>query len=183
MKKSQSYYFVALLPPKDIQEYANGVKQHFADKYDSSHAQKSPPHITLRAPFEWINADEATLENKLKEFASQREPIPITLHNFAAFAPRVIYIDVLKSPELMTLQAELMNYLESNLGIIDKVGKSRGYVPHMTVAFKDLIKQNFKAAWAEFEKREVHFEFTADCLTLLQHDGAKWNVKREFAFV
>ncbi len=183
MDKSKSYYFIALLPPQDIQNYANEVKQYFADKYNSRHAQKSPPHITLQPPFQWSNTDELILESKLKEFASGRETILITLRNFAAFSPHVIYIDVVKSPQLMTLQAELMVYVESNLGIIDKAGKSREFAPHMTVAFKDLTKQNFKAAWSEFEKREVHFEFTADNLTLLQHDGTKWNIKREFALI
>ncbi|MBW4510943.1 MAG: 2'-5' RNA ligase family protein [Scytonematopsis contorta HA4267-MV1] len=183
MDKSKSYYFIALLPPKDIQNYANEVKQYFADKYNSRHAQKSPPHITLQPPFQWSNADELILESKLREFASVREAIPITLLNFAAFSPHVIYIDVVKFPQLMTLQAELMVYVESNLGIIDKAGKSREFAPHMTVAFKDLTKQNFKAAWSEFEKREIHFEFTAENLTLLQHDGTKWDIKSEFPFI
>jgi 2'-5' RNA ligase len=50
----------------------------------------------------------------------------------------------------------------------------------MTVAFKDLTRQNFKAAWPEFEQRELQFEFAADNITLLQHDGKRWNVKSEF---
>jgi 2'-5' RNA ligase len=181
--KSKSHYFIALLPPQDIQNYANELKQYFADKYNSRHAQKSPPHITIQPPFQWSNADGLILETKLREFANKTKALPITLLNFAAFSPHVIYIDVVKSPELMALQVELMDYVEENLGIIDKVVKSREFHPHMTVAFKDLTKPNFKAAWPEFEKREVHFEFTAENLTLLQHDGTKWNIKNEFALI
>lgn len=75
-----------------------------------------------------------------------------------------------------------MAYLEAHLGIVDKVSQTRPFAPHMTVAFKDLSKQNFKAAWSEFEKRELQFEFTADHLTLLLHDGKRWNIKSEFPF-
>ncbi|ARV59449.1 2'-5' RNA ligase [Nostocales cyanobacterium HT-58-2] len=180
MPKSQRLFFIALLPPQEIQDYANQVKQYFADKYASRHAQKSPPHITVQPPFEWADADVPALEKCLADFASLREPVPITLSGFSAFAPRVIYINVVRSSQLLALHADLMAYLEGSLGIVDKVGKTRSFAPHMTVAFKDLTRQNFKAAWPEFEKRELLFEFTASDLTLLLHDGQRWNIKTNF---
>ncbi|MEH1906781.1 2'-5' RNA ligase family protein [Nostoc sp.] len=178
-----SRFFVALLPPQDIQDYANDIKQHFVDRYASSGALKSPPHITLQPPFEWADADLPQLEASLKEFASGQQPVAITLRGFHAFAPRVIYINVAISQELLTLQADLMAYTESKLGIVDQVSKTRPFAPHITVAFRDLTKQNFKAAWPEFEKRQLHFEFTTDKLTLLLHDGNRWNIQSEFGFL
>ncbi|MBD2530103.1 2'-5' RNA ligase family protein [Nostoc flagelliforme FACHB-838] len=177
-----SRFFVALLPPQDIQDYANQIKQYFADHYASSKALKSPPHITLQPPFEWENTNLPLLETSLEEFASRQQPVFITLRGFDAFAPRVIHINVVRSQELLTLQADLMTYIESNLGVVDKVSKTRPFAPHITVAFGDLKKQNFKAAWPEFEKRQLHFEFSANKLTLLLHDGKRWNIKREFDF-
>ena len=176
-------FFVSLLPPQDIQDYANQIKQYFADNYASRHAQKSPPHITLQPPFEWANDQVSRLEASLREFASQQKSLQVTLSGFSAFAPRVIYIDVVRSQELLQLQAALMAHMETDLGIVDEVGKKRPFAPHMTVAFRDLTKQNFKAAWPEFENRELHFEFAADKLTLLIHDGKRWNIKSEFAFL
>ncbi|MBD2337145.1 2'-5' RNA ligase family protein [Calothrix sp. FACHB-156] len=176
-------FFIALLPPQDIQDYANQVKQYFADNYASRHAQKSPPHITLQPPFKWPNSDLSRLEASVAELAMRKQPVPITLSGFAAFAPRVIYINVLKTPELLNLQADLMAYVEATLGIVDKVGKTHPFTPHMTVAFRDLTRQNFKAAWPEFESRQLHFEFIADKLTLLMHDGRRWNIKSEFALL
>ncbi|MEA5593359.1 2'-5' RNA ligase family protein [Rivularia sp. UHCC 0363] len=178
-----SLYFIALLPPQPIQDYANEVKQYFADNYDSKHAQKSPPHITLQPPFEWDTAKLTDLEECLHKFVTGRDSIPVTLNGYAAFIPRVIYIDVVKTPELLNLQADLIMYLETNLGIVDKVGKSRGFTPHMTVAFKDLKRENFKAAWVEFENRELHFEFNAKKLTLLKHENKRWNITQELEFV
>ncbi|MBH8577531.1 2'-5' RNA ligase family protein [Nostocaceae cyanobacterium CENA369] len=178
-----SRFFIALLPPQDIQEYANQIKQYFAENYASRHAQKSPPHVTLQPPFEWVDNNVSVLEASLSEFASKQKSLPMTLSGFAAFPPRVIYIDVVKTPELLSLQADLMNHLEASLGIVDEVGKKRPFAPHMTVAFRDLTRQNFKAAWPEFENRQLYFEFTADKLTLLIHDGRRWNIKSEFAFL
>ncbi|GAB1544348.1 2'-5' RNA ligase family protein [Scytonema sp. NUACC21] len=175
-------YFIALLPPQEIQDYANQIKQYFADNYASCHAQKSPPHITLQPPFEWADDNLPLLEQCLRDFAVNRDSVPITLSGYGAFIPRVIYIDVVRSHELLSLHADVMAYMESQLGIVDKVGKTRPFAPHMTVAFKDLTKQNFRSAWSEFQNRQLHFEFTASCLTLLVHDGRRWNVKNEFSF-
>lgn len=180
MDKSSSLYFVALLPPQEIQDYANEVKQYFSDRYNSRHAQKSPPHITLQAPFEWNREAVEVLEQSLSNFASTHPSIPITLSGFSAFPPRVIYINVMRTPELLSLQADLMNYMMQQLGIVDPISKQRPFAPHMTVAFKDLTKPNFKAAWPEFQDKSVQFEFTAKQLTLLLHDGGRWNIKSEF---
>ncbi len=177
-----SRFFIALLPPQHIQDYANQVKQHFADNYASRGSQKSPPHITLQPPFEWANGNIGQLEECLADFPKGRKFVPITLKGFAAFPPRVIYINVLKTPELIALQADLMTHVEKNLGISDPVSKTRPFAPHLTVAFRDLTKQNFKAAWVEFEHRQVDFEFVADRISLLLHDGKRWNVKTEFEF-
>ncbi len=178
-----SLYFIALLPPQKIQDYANEVKQYFADKYDSKHAQKSPPHITLQPPFEWDSDKLTNLEVCLDNFANAQDSIPIILDGYNAFVPHVIYIDVIQTPELMNLQTYLMAYLENHLGIVDKIGKIRSFTPHMTVAFKDLKRSKFKAAWMEFENQELHFEFNAGKLTLLKHENKKWNITKEFEFV
>jgi 2'-5' RNA ligase len=177
-----SRFFIALLPPQHIQDYVNEVKQHFANNYASSGAQKSPPHITLQPPFEWSDDNVTLLEEFLRQFALGRESVPVTLRGFSAFAPRVIYIGVVSSPKLTALQTDLMENVENNLGIVDPVSQTRAFSPHMTVAFRDLTKQNFQTAWQEFEKRQLDFDFTAENLTLLRHDGQRWNVKIEFPF-
>lgn len=173
-------FFIALLPPQAIQDYANQVKQIFADRYDSRAAFKSPPHITLQAPFEWLADEMEILARSLSEFALQQAPVPITLFGFGAFVPRVIFINVVKTPELLALQAALMTDVEAKLGIVDPIGKSRPFAPHLTVGFRDLTKPNFRLAWTEFQHQPVQFEFTADHLTLLIHDGQRWTVCNQF---
>jgi 2'-5' RNA ligase len=175
-------FFIALLPPPDIQVQVNAIKQHFSDRYDSRAALKSPPHITLQPPFKWLSANLPALKQCLSTFANHREPVPVQLSGFAAFPPRVIYINVLKTQELLMLQTDLMGYLETVLEIVDPVS-TRSFSPHMTVAFRDLTRQNFKAAWTEFQQQALQFEFRANYLTLLLHDGKRWNVSNEFPFL
>jgi 2'-5' RNA ligase len=49
---------------------------------------------------------------------------------------RVIYINVVKTPELLALQKDLMACVEASLGIVHQVSKTRPFAPHMTVAFR-----------------------------------------------
>ena len=182
MDNSKRRFFIALLPPQDIQGYATEIKEYFAQNYNSRHALKSPPHITLQPPFEWHLDNVPVLEQTLSTFAESQTPLPIILRGFGAFVPRVIYINVIKTPELMSLQGYLMAHLEESVGIVDPVSKTRPFAPHMTVAFKDLTRQKFRAAWPEFQRRELEFKFAVSQLTLLIHDGKQWNVSRNFDF-
>lgn len=172
--------FVALLPPPAVQEVANQVKQYFSDRYASHAAQKSPPHITLQPPFQWPWEQVASLEQSLADFAQQQLALPVTLEGYGAFPPRVIYIHVHATPELRAMQAALQTHLAPILGQIEPTEQSRPFVPHMTVAFRDLTKPNFRQAWAEFADRSLHVEFVVAHLTLLLHDGQCWTVYREF---
>jgi 2'-5' RNA ligase len=175
-------FFIALLPPPSIQDYATEIKNHFAQHYGSRHALKSPPHITLQPPFKWIPEQIETVQRSLQSFSVSQAPIPITLEGFSAFPPRVIYINVQKTESLLALHHSLIVHLEATLNLADAREKSRSYAPHMTVAFRDLTKQNFKLAWQEFRQRSLSFQFSASQLTLLMHDGQQWNVHSEFPF-
>lgn len=175
-------YFIGLLPPPGLQDQVNSVKQDFADRFASRKAQNSPPHITLFPPFVWPPEQETALESVLAAFAQSWASPSIHLDGFGAFVPRVIYVRVINSPELHRLQQALMVRLEKALGLVDLKTKHRPFKPHMTVAFRDLTKQNFHAGWAEYQHKPFSDEFIASDLTLLLHNGRFWEVQSEFAF-
>ena len=178
----KTLFFIALLPPPPISEYATGIKHYLAERYHSRHALKSPPHITLQPPFKWESERLDELQRSLSSFAQSYHSISITLHGFSAFPPRVIYINVNRTQPLLTLHGALIEHLEATIGLIDPKEKSRPYAPHMTVAFRDLTKQNFKLAWDEFKQASLLFEFAASSLALLVHTGQRWEVHQEFPF-
>ncbi|CCI38687.1 2'-5' RNA ligase family protein [Microcystis aeruginosa] len=176
-----SLFFIALLPPPEVQEIATKIKLEFAEIYNSRAALKSPPHVTLQPPFRWNLEQLPDLERCLEEFAGLHAPIPLILQNFAAFKPRVIYINVQKTPELLTLQKRLLQQLESSLNISDNASKSRAFSPHLTVGFRDLTKDNFWKAWSKYADQELFFEVIIDEITLLIHNGKHWEIYRQFS--
>lgn len=173
-------FFVALLPPAEIQAQATAIKEYFRDRYNSKAALRSPPHVTLQPPFEWPMDDLAQVKTCLKAFAARSPQLVMTLSGFAAFAPRVIYIDVQRTPDLLALQTSLSQCVETELGIVDPKSKHRPFKPHLTVAFRDLKPASFRQAWPEFEHRPFEASFEVHHLTLLLHNGQCWTVYEEY---
>ena len=176
---NQSRFFIALIPPAEIQNYASRVIQELGDRY-KTRTSPSPPHITLQAPFLWPMNQLSQLEACLSQFALHQPALTLKLSGFGQFAPRVLYIDVLKTPELLTLQTDLRTHLESHLGLVDAAAQHRPFVPHMTVASRKLTPATFAQAWADLQSRQVDFEFVGDRLTLLLHNGQCWQVRSQF---
>jgi 2'-5' RNA ligase len=175
-------YFIALLPPDPIQVEVTAIKEYCKATHNTQAALRSPPHITLQAPFEWPLEAVADLKQCLAEFVRGRSSFPLSLSGFDAFPPRVIFIAVDPSASLLALQKELSHHLERQLQIVDPKARTRSFHPHMTVAFRDLKPKQFKRAWPEFQERSIRFEFIAEALTLLIHTGKEWIVESHFAF-
>lgn len=183
MQNASRLYFIALLPPWELQQEVTQIKQHFAENYGSCAALKSPPHVTLQPPFSRSPEDVSRLKACLSEFALGHPPVAMSLSGFAAFPPRVIYVNVVKTPELMAVQAKLAADLEAKLGLVDDRHAGRPFSPHMTVAFRDLKREAFKRAWQQFRDRAFDAQFTVNYLTLLQHNGRQWEIDTEFPFI
>ena len=177
----QQRLFLALLPPADLQEQVTAIKQQFAEQFASRAALRSPPHITLVPPFEWPTAELAALAGSLEEFAKEQAPVAVELHGFGAFAPRVIYIHVEPSSELQQLQTRAQQHMSLLLRQQATTPPPRPFVPHITVAFRDLRPAQFRAAWPLFQNRPFQGSFLASALTLLVHDGKRWQVFAEFS--
>ncbi len=179
MDSSTQRFFVALVPPEPLQVSVNEIKQEFSDRYGSRKAFHSPPHITMQPPFEWESQRIALVQDALAEFGATHLPVPVLLRGFGAFPPKVIYVHVVKTPELMALQPALVAHLQAILHLPPSPHAS--FTPHMTVAFRDLAPKQFYSAWPNFEHRPFQADFIASSLTLLCHDGQRWEPLAEFS--
>ncbi len=118
----------------------------------------------------------------LESESEKLSPFKIRLKNFSRFSPGVIFIDVEKSEPLTELQTDLEEVVRSNKELFSYNYDERDYHPHLTLAFKDLSKKNFYKAWDEFKNKTYEDDFRADRLSLLKHDGRRWQVAKEFMF-
>lgn len=178
--EKRKQYFVGLVPPSPVYEETLALKEYIKEKYHSKAALNSPPHITLHMPFLWNEEKEKKLILRLQAFAGGHDPIKICLDNFASFPPRVIFVNVAESDALDELQRNLHRFFKRELDIFNANYKDRPFHPHITIAFRDLKKPNYHAAWLEFSSKEFKAEFIADKIALLKHNGKHWDVLKEF---
>ena len=106
----------------------------------------------------------------------QLTPFTIELKNFDFFEPRVIFVDVISNEELELLQKDVVEKCRKELKFDNANYKDRPSHPHVTIGFRDLKKPKFYEARNEFQFRETDFRFQAVTISLLKHDGAKWNL-------
>lgn len=174
-------YFIALIPPEALREKVRGLKEEMKECFGAGHALKSPAHITLQMPFKREEKEEAQLISDLAAFAQIQHPFSIQLSGFDCFAPRVIYLKPIGYEPITELHDQLSTFLLENMGFQEDEVNAR-FHPHMTIATRDLRKNAFRMAWAEFEHRPFTGKFVADSFFLLKHNGRHWDIYRQLAF-
>lgn len=178
MKKASELFFIAILPPFEIQEEVTAFKKYAAEHFDSKHALRSPPHITLIPPFRWDTAQQSQLIQFLSAYSFAPSSFDLKLKNFDCFAPRVIFVDLEPEPTLSEMQAHLASAIQSELGITHR--GPFGFHPHMTIAFRDLSTSIFPKAWKHFSAQSYQRSFRVDGLVLLQHSPHGWQITQSF---
>jgi 2'-5' RNA ligase len=168
-------YFIALVAPKEINEEVLKWKQLMKDRFSSVVALRSPAHITLVPPFWMDETLENNLENAISNFSQQQIPFEVRLKNFAAFKPRVIYVDVLASQSLQDIHSYLQKFLIATRLFTIKT-EDRPFHPHMTIATRDLHKKAFQEAWEIFQNKKYEACWITNGISLLKHNQKNWDV-------
>lgn len=175
-----SLYFIAIVPPVELQQEVTRLKEEVRDRFGSKHALNAPPHITLHMPFRMKSKKMNQLTEEMQEVAETTSAFEVQLKGFGSFAPRVIFIDVVACSPLMSLQKQVAVMARGRLGLDNAMYKNLGFRPHMTIAFRDLKKSVFQTAWEAFENRLFDVTFRVNTLALLRHQDGVWQVDREF---
>jgi 2'-5' RNA ligase len=173
-------YFIAIVIPEPFQKEVMALKQLVMDRYNSKAALRSPAHITLHMPFEWKEEKESILIETLQQFSFKKD-FKIELHDFYCFEPRVIFIDILKNELLAELQRNLVSYVKRNLQLFNQADDMRGFHPHVTIAFRDLRKENFYEAYTYFKTQNYTASFNVTNYCLLKHTEKEWKIHKEFS--
>lgn len=179
-KDKTDQYFIAIIPPSPVYDYAQELKYYFRDRFQSKASLNSPPHITLHMPFRWKEKREHELIDTLDRFTLKFRPFPVELKNFSCFSPKVIFIDVNKNTLLSDLHNELNRFCKRELNLFNASYKEQPFYPHLTLAFRDLKKPNFARAWEEFKDKQYSAEFMVENITLLKHDSKVWQIFHKF---
>ncbi len=168
-------YLIAVVPPPKIREEVTQIKVLIAERFNSKHALKLPPHVTLHMPFKWKESKLPQLEVAIRKINTDLEGFFVELNGFDFFERKhVIYVDVVNNKELSELQGRVVDVCRKDLKLDNANYKGMPFHPHMTVAFRDLRKPQFLEAKKYFEKRKYRSTFKIEKATLLKYNGEGW---------
>lgn len=173
-------YFLALIPPEDISRHLWDFKKQIASKFLSKASLRSPPHVTLHMPFRWPDKRKDELVKRLTHFCARYEPCSIAFNGFGAFPPKVIYVQVETNQQLVILQNNLCQLMAQKMSIHNANYQSKPFRPHLTIAFRDLKKDQFLRAWDYYQNQEYQTTCNINHLTLLRHNGHRWEAELDF---
>ena len=177
-KPTKSLYFIALVPKGDLLDELWDLKREVSKTYDTKHALKSPPHVTLFMPFKWRDDRE---EKLIQHFSGiDKGALNLKLEGFNCFAPRVLYVDVELTETLEELYTQVKKLAQKLVPDQASSYKDRGFTPHLTIAFRDLRKSKFHEAWAFYKEKKYNAEQMIETVTLLKHNGQSWDIHHEF---
>ena len=168
-------YFVAVLCPKEIDKEISRFKKWMKEQFQCTVALRSPAHITLVKPF-WIESNwEEYLVSTLAACETGATKFEMTLLGFSSFGKRVLFVDVVDTPELFELKKKVEDHFIHTFG--DSLKREQmSFQPHVTIANRDLKPGDFDKAWAHFSKMKYGSSFTVEEISLLKLREGKWEV-------
>lgn len=174
-------YYIAIIPNKAVCEQVIQLMYEIRDEYGSSHALKSPPHMTVQMPFWWDEGQEMDIYKAVQDGVRGTAEFDMKLEGFDHFDDRVIFVDVAESSGIAELHQSIRRSLIDELGFKPERTRDRIH-PHMTIANRDLSPEMFGKAWPAFRSRPFMAEFTVSSVAILKHNGTDWDVWRTVGF-
>ena len=175
---SKTLYFAAIVPPASIREEIKNMKLEFKERFAAAHAFKLPAHITIIPPV-WLEKEkEQKFLGILEAISSKQDIFPVKLKDFGHFRRRSVFVKVEDHEPIKRYFHKVYFHLKEELSSI----KGEKFHPHMTLATRDLSRDNFDNSWADFKNRKYMRQFSATGLIIFKHDGKRWEEITEFPF-
>jgi 2'-5' RNA ligase len=172
-------YFVAIIPPKDICEAITKIKEDICERFNTKHALRLIPHITLKAPFSISTHRHQSIVTWFQDIPPVVQPFLQELNSFNCFANKnnpVIFIEPVLSSPLKLLQVSIITEFRKEFPDVPVSQNELRFHPHITVGYRDLAYENFQSAWREYRDKSFKASFKVENFSLLQHDRKQWNI-------
>ncbi|MCS5423113.1 MULTISPECIES: RNA 2',3'-cyclic phosphodiesterase [Psychrilyobacter] len=168
-ENKKDLYFIGILPPENLLAEIKKFKKACMKKFNSKRALRLPAHITLVSPFHSEEEKIISLKSALKE--TLKKDIAVVLNGFSYFGKRVIYIAVEENKELLRLKKNVDDEISKEHKI---KSKEADFIPHITIASKDLTEENFTLAWEYFKDIEYKKKFKAEKIIIFKLKDSGW---------
>ena len=175
----ENLFLVCLIPPKDIVDDIDNLRNFISEKFKVFESLKRPVHLTLYDPVKITSlSQEESFFNALNN-AAYSESFDQILLNFNSFPEHTFYIDAEQNQGIMNLKKQI----DEELKPMKLVEKNRPkFNPHVTLAFRDLKPEVYRELITEFKDRKFKRKFLVSAFSVYKHDGKRWQAFKEIPF-
>ena len=173
VKPEYRMYYIAWVLSGEAARHISRLQQYACDTFDSCRAMRSPPHVTIVPPFHFPVVKEEILTDLVMKWSATLPSFDWQLDGFHHFKNHTIYAQAKGPVELPVWRRKLF----------EKLGKTphrASFVPHVTIAFRDLSPERFVEAWRYFSGLPLQLSCRQDHVSILRHNGDHWEECSKF---
>jgi 2'-5' RNA ligase len=174
---------IAILPPEPLFSEIKREQEFLSLKWGPKHALRTPPHITLIPPISLDSGEAGWLYGMAEALSGMFSPFNISLRNYESFRPRVIFINLMHSPELKDLQETWLHAVKSKMPHVLEKYPDRPFHPHVTLAHKDVVRGQFEKIWKYYSTKKFQATFPVDEFCMLEYSEEGWALEKRYPLV
>jgi len=179
-KTDKKLKLVAIVPPEPLFSFVKEEQNFIAQKWNARQALRTPPHITLIPPISLDERESAELERISNEIASQHPSFRLKVTRYDSFSPKVIYLKPNFPHALSVLYTGLMKTILVKIPHAMQKYPYESFVPHITLAYRDLDPLRFKEVWKYYKNKKVNFAVDINRISILDNTSDGWVITSEY---
>lgn len=131
---------IAIVFQEPLFSYVKQQQNFIADTWGCCKALRTPPHITLIPPIPLKMEEIDILESLLIKIANKNYQFVLEVNKYAAFKPRVVYLNTTLPKELNRLYSNLRNTIEKEIPhVLYRYGEFSTNFPFTTMQIKIIL--------------------------------------------
>ena len=171
---------VAIVPPEPLFSFVKEEQNFIAQKWNVRQALRTPPHITLIPPISLDEGESEELDRISKEIASLHPSFRLKVTRYEAFSPKVIYLKPSFPHVLRVLYTDLMDAILAKIPHAMQKYPYESFVPHITIAYRDLDPLRFKEVWKYYKNKKVNFSVDIEQICILDNTADGWVISDSY---
>jgi len=176
----ESLFLVCLIPPADIVKDVDEIRKFISEKFNVHESLKRPAHITLYDPLKLTSLNQENIFFQTLQNLAYFDPFKQVLKNFGSFNEHTFYIDVEQNENIMQLKKAIDSALKP-LKLLNTKNHLK-FTPHLTLAFKDVRPEVFRAINIMFKDKRFKREFIVSGFSVYKHIDKRWQPYRFIPF-
>jgi 2'-5' RNA ligase len=172
---------IAIVLPEPVYTEVREQQLFIAKTWGPKHALRTPPHITIIPPMALKQEEVPLIFSMASALSLSFSSFTMQLNGYGAFKPRVVFVHPQKCEALDGLEATWEHAIKQKLPHALANYPDRPYHPHVTLAHKDVRREQFEKIWDHYSALDYRVNFEVKEFCVLDHTKDGWAVERRFS--